>query len=232
MQSFFNNNDYSFRPIKNDYNTITKHIPFVPVFIEEDITKLTQNEKEIYMMKKKRRNIYRMSVNSWLDSPLIDMDGVVFELPKNKNEFLDNILEKYKIKYLTKHNKILGIEDLSKNYFDNKENINEYEKKHNIEFIIKEKNDVNNTSHYVDNKDKNKIFVSENELINTLQDSDIEEYNVNVRDVLRTIYKEILELIFYNDFDIIDMNVFKEDFIHFMYILSDIDTIKLLKKYI
>jgi len=42
----------------------------------------------------------------------------------------------------------------------------------------------------------NKIFVSEQELINTLKYKDIEEYSVNVRDVLRTIYKEILELIF------------------------------------
>jgi hypothetical protein len=235
MQSFFKNNVCNFRQIRNEYyNTSIKHIPFVPVFIETDITTLTQNEKDIYMMKQKRRDIYRISVNSWLDNALFDNDGFVFELPSDKEEFLNDALDRYKIHYMIIHNETLGNKHLDQEYFTDRNNVGDYEKKYDMEFIITNNHlnsgDQENDVSEGNRGNSNKIFVSEQELINTLKYKDIEEYSVNVRDVLRTIYKEILELIFYNNFDIIDMSAFKDDFIHFMYILSDIDSLKLLKK--
>jgi hypothetical protein len=42
-----------------------------------------------------------------------------------------------------------------------------------------------------------------------------------VKDVCKTIYDDILNVIQEAGFEINDINQFKEDFIHYMYILSD-----------
>ena len=231
MNTFFKSNKYKLNPII----TSIQHVPFIPVFTQENISLLSGVEKDIYLMKQKRRNIYRNSVNAWLDEPLFDIHGVVFEFPKDSVDFYNSLLEQYKIQYMIIHNQLNNLSKITidLNYFDNKDNINKYEKSYNLEFILKHEDNDNedNDNEDNDNEDNedNKIIVSDTELINTINSTDMKEYTVVVRDVLQTIYKEILELIIFNNYDIIDITLFKEDFIHFMYILSDINTEKLLK---
>lgn len=246
MNSFFKSDKCKMRISNNvNFTTTKSHIPFVPVFVEEDQTNMNDNEKYIYLLKEKRRNIYRLSVNGWLDEPLFDTGGIVYEFPKEKDFFMNDLLYKYKNNFIKIHcqeyfeNEYILVEDEEETNDDenneiNKNNIityDEYEELHGLKFIMLNNDTTELYQNYIKSGiNENYIFVTENELIESLSDSEINEYNVIVRDVLRTIYKQVLELIFTKGFDICDISAFKDDFIHFMYILSDIDSEKLINQ--
>lgn len=180
---------------------------------------------------------------------------------KTKNfTYIDDILQNYK--YITyyivnifkninnngiilsesQHAYITNIENkLLSQYNEDKQNIQKNEKKnieilehkkrklyklckkHNYEFFILD----NNAELYEEYKHtENKIFVSEDELIKLLTNEEINNYKVYNRDVLITIFKQVLELIYKSNYDFKDVELFKEDFIYFMYYLSNIDNKK------
>lgn len=133
----------------------------------------------------------------------------------------DNIWSKnQRKKYVNTVNKWLNYDLIDRNF------CNEYD-----EYRDNDYGDNNNYNEFWNEKENNTLSDdNDNYEIVSLQDkyADIDTHNdieqkceIKVKHVCKTIFNEILEAIKDSGFEINDLNQFKEDFIHYMYILSD-----------
>jgi hypothetical protein len=174
--SYFNENEIQNINIKSD----KPHHDYVePIYMDDPICM------------KHTRNVYKTSVNNWLDDPLIHSYGIVYR--ENGFEF--------------------EVEEDEDEVEDNDEEVEEDKDAKD--------NDITN--------DIDDMYEEEDDITNDMYDDFPDDSYIKVSEVCLTMYKEILNEIIKSGFEIEDINQFKEDFIHYMYKLSNINTRQLIK---
>jgi hypothetical protein len=98
-QSYFQSTQTPFRFI-NIIET-KRHLPYVPKLNESFAYKMDERKQRNYIFHKKRREKFSEEIDQWLNDPLFDMDGIVYEFPNSKADFLQELFDDFKYDYLT-----------------------------------------------------------------------------------------------------------------------------------